>query len=102
MCVQEFRVRYRYKGSMRLKTLSCSRFGREGAKLLTGAFVARWEATGRTVAERTNRSRLALADLTEDTAQLPAYARKRTDSNLILPLLFINFSINTNHTLFKY
>ncbi|CDJ37153.1 Transcription factor with AP2 domain(S), related [Eimeria tenella] len=78
---QEFRVRYRYKGSMRLKTLSCARFGREGAKLLTGAFVARWEATGRKVAERTSRSRLALADLPEDTAQLPSYARKRTDSS---------------------
>lgn len=80
MSIQEFRVRYRYKGSMRLKTLSCARFGREGAKLLTGAFVARWEATGRKVAERTSRSRLALADLPEDTAQLPSYARKRTDS----------------------
>ncbi|OEH74363.1 transcription factor with ap2 domain related protein [Cyclospora cayetanensis] len=64
---------------MRLKTLSCSCFGRDGAKLLTGAFVARWEATGRRVADRTMRSRLALMDLPEDTEQLPSYGRKRTD-----------------------
>lgn len=70
-------MRYRYKGSMRLKTLSCSRYGREGARRLTTAFVSRWEATGRRIADRTLRSKLALMDLPEDAEQLPFYGRKR-------------------------
>ncbi|KAL8440514.1 hypothetical protein Efla_007591 [Eimeria flavescens] len=77
---QEFRVRYRYKGSMRLKTLSCSRFGRDGARRLTAAFVARWEATGRRIADRTIRSKLALSDLPEDSSQLPVYGKRKADA----------------------
>nr|PUA89169.1 AP2 domain transcription factor AP2III-1 [Toxoplasma gondii TgCATBr9] len=75
---QEFRVRYRYKGSMRLKTISCARFGREGAKRLTAAFVERWRLTGRRVAAKTHRSRLALVDLPQDTHLLPGYDKKRS------------------------
>nr|CCA30062.1 hypothetical protein NCLIV_069580 [Neospora caninum Liverpool]CEL71301.1 TPA: hypothetical protein BN1204_069580 [Neospora caninum Liverpool] len=75
---QEFRVRYRYKGSMRLKTISCARFGREGAKRLTAAFVERWDLTGRRIAAKTHRSRLALVDLPQDTHLLPGYDKKRS------------------------
>ncbi|PFH31164.1 hypothetical protein BESB_030380 [Besnoitia besnoiti] len=77
---QEFRVRYRYKGSMRLKTVSCARFGREGAKRLTAAFVDRWRLTGRCIAAKTHRSRLALVDLPQDTHLLPGYDKKRGGS----------------------
>lgn len=69
---------------MRLKTLSCARFGREGARRLTAAFVCRWEATGRRVAARTVRSKLALADLPEDAEMLPIYGKRKTECKIKL------------------
>lgn len=89
---QEFRVRYRYKGSMRLKTISCARFGREGAKRLTAAFVERWRLSGRFVAAKTHRSRLALVDLPQDTQLLPSYDKKRAPSPLTSSSLLFQLS----------
>lgn len=61
---QEWRVRYRYKGAMRLKTISCRHYGVEGAKNIAICFVRRWVASGRPVAQKTKRSKLSVLDLT--------------------------------------
>lgn len=85
---------------MRLKTISCARFGREGAKRLTAAFVERWRLSGRFVAAKTHRSRLALVDLPQDTQLLPSYDKKRAPSPLTGSSLL--FQLSHSPSLFSF
>ncbi|CRG93805.1 transcription factor with AP2 domain(s), putative [Plasmodium gallinaceum] len=66
---QEFRVRYRYKGSMRLKTISCKCFGYLTSKKISVLFLFRWILCGKYIAEKTKRSRLSISDINESKLQ---------------------------------
>ncbi|KAF8821986.1 AP2 domain transcription factor AP2III-1 [Cardiosporidium cionae] len=60
---QEWRVRYRFKGAMRIKTVSCKQFGLEGARRLALAFVDRWIKSDRPLSAKTKRSKLCVLDI---------------------------------------
>ncbi|SCN61178.1 transcription factor with AP2 domain(s), putative [Plasmodium chabaudi adami] len=62
---KEFRVRYRYKGSMRLKTISCKLYGYKNSKKISILFLLRWLLCGKYIAEKTKRSRLSISDINE-------------------------------------
>ncbi|EWC77743.1 hypothetical protein C923_01585 [Plasmodium falciparum UGT5.1] len=82
---QEFRVRYRYKGSMRLKTISCKHFGYSNSKKISILFLLRWILCGKQIAEKTKRSRLSICDIDEGRLQELLASKKQKKLSLDIP-----------------
>ncbi|ANQ08851.1 Uncharacterized protein PCOAH_00034530 [Plasmodium coatneyi] len=76
---KEFRVRYRYKGSMRLKTISCKNYGYIPSKKISILFLFRWLLCGKYIAEKTKRSRLSITDIND--CNLSDLLSKRRNKN---------------------
>ncbi|EUD68541.1 hypothetical protein C922_00940 [Plasmodium inui San Antonio 1] len=76
---KEFRVRYRYKGSMRLKTISCKHYGYLPSKKISILFLFRWLLCGKYIAEKTKRSRLSITDIND--CNLPDLLSKKRNKN---------------------
>ncbi|KJP88135.1 hypothetical protein AK88_02252 [Plasmodium fragile] len=77
---KEFRVRYRYKGSMRLKTISCKHYGYVFSKKISILFLFRWLLCGKYIAEKTKRSRLSITDI-NDCNLSDLLSKKRNKNN---------------------
>ncbi|KEG02660.1 transcription factor with AP2 domain(s), putative [Plasmodium vinckei vinckei] len=81
---KEFRVRYRYKGSMRLKTISCKLYGYKNSKKISILFLLRWLLCGKYIAEKTKRSRLSISDINEyNLPELLISKRKKRKTDYI-------------------
>ncbi|CXI64130.1 transcription factor with AP2 domain(s), putative [Plasmodium berghei] len=100
---KEFRVRYRYKGSMRLKTISCKFYGYKNSKKISILFLLRWLLCGKYIAEKTKRSRLSISDINEyNLPDLLISKRKKRKTDYMKNEDWVKYENQKNKEIYQY